>query len=118
MEKEKIILFETFELDISHNTNTVWLNTKQMANIFNTSRRNIKKCIKAIYKEKELSKETTTKKYFEVQIEGNNYTRHDGKFYSLDVILSVGYRVKSENGIKFRKWANKIIKDYLFNTKQ
>lgn len=92
---------------------TVWLSQQQMALLFNSSRTNIIEHINNIYSEKELDKVSTCQNFRQVQKEGKRNIARNIPFYNLDMIISVGYRVKSKNGIVFRKWANKIIKDYL-----
>ena len=92
---------------------TVWLSQQQMALLFNSSRTNIIEHINNIYSEEELDKVSTCQNFRQVQKEGKRNIARNIPFYNLDMIISVGYRVKSKNGIVFRKWANKIIKDYL-----
>jgi len=113
--KNEIILFENQDvrLDVNIKDDTVWLTTNQMSQLFNTTKRNVEMHIKNIYVEKELEEDSTWKDFFEVQKEGNREVKRYKKLYNLDVIISVGYRVKSKNGIIFRKWANKILKEYL-----
>lgn len=84
-----------------------------MALLFNSSRTNIIEHINNIYSEEELDKVSTCQNFRQVQKEGKRNIARNIPFYNLDMIISVGYRVKSKNGIVFRKWANKIIKDYL-----
>ena len=88
---------------------TVWLNMHQMAKLFNKEESNIRRHIINIFNEHELEREGNVQK-----IHVNN-VKKPVPFYSLDVIISVGYRVKSKNGVLFRKWANKILKDYMIN---
>ena len=90
---------------------TVWLNTEQMAELFDRDYKTIRKHINNALKE-ELDSSTVAK-FATVQKEGTREVTRNIEYYNLDVIISVGYRVKSQNGIIFRKWANKIIKDYL-----
>lgn len=91
----------------------MWLSQQQMALLFNSSRTNIIEHINNIYSEEELDKVSTCQNFRQVQKEGKRNIARNIPFYNLDMIISVGYRVKSKNGIVFRKWANKIIKDYL-----
>ncbi len=115
--KNEIVLFENqnIKLEVNMKDETVWLNTEQMAKLFDRDYKTIRKHINNALKE-ELDKDmvvakfATTTKHGAVQ--GKTQT-HMVDYYNLDVIISVGYRVKSQNGIVFRKWANKIIKDYL-----
>ena len=113
--KNNIIIFENQEikLDVNIKDDTVWLTSEQMTELFNTTKRNIEMHIKNIYDEDELDENSTLKNFFQVQLEGNREVKRNKKMYNLDVIISVGYRVKSKNGIIFRRWANKVLKDYL-----
>ena len=93
---------------------TVWLTQAQMAELFQTTPQNITIHIRSIYyKEHELEKLSTCKDYLQVRIEGKRKIQRVQKFYNLDVIISVGYRVKSIRGTQFRQWANKVLKEYL-----
>lgn len=113
--KNEIILFENegLKLEVNMQDETVWLTVEQMTKLFKTTRRNIEMHIKNIYEEKELEEKSTWKNFFQVQKEGTREVTRNRKMYNLDVIISVGYRVKSQNGIKFRQWANKILKDHM-----
>ena len=92
---------------------TVWLTQAQMAKLFETTPQNITLHIKNVYAEQELDADSTCKDFLQVREEGNRKIKRMQKFYNLDVIISVGYRVKSKRGTQFRIWANKILKDYL-----
>lgn len=92
---------------------TVWLTQKQMAELFDRETHTVIEHIKNIYSEKELAKRATTRKFRVVQIEGKRQVERNLEHFNLDVIISVGYRVKSKRGTEFRKWANKVLKDYL-----
>ena len=111
--KNEIILFENqnIKLEVNMKDETVWLNTEQMAELFDRDYKTIRKHINNALKE-ELDNSTVAK-FATVQKEGIREVTRNIEYYNLDVIISVGYRVKSQNGIIFRKWANKIIKDYL-----
>ena len=113
--KNEIVLFENqnVKLEVNMKDETVWLSQQQMALLFNSSRTNIIEHINNIYSEEELDKVSTCQNFRQVQKEGKRNIARNIPFYNLDMIISVGYRVKSKNGIVFRKWANKIIKDYL-----
>ena len=113
--KNEIVLFENqdVKLEVNMKDETVWLSQQQMALLFNSSRTNIIEHINNIYSEGELDKVSTCQNFRQVQKEGKRNIARNIPFYNLDMIISVGYRVKSKNGIVFRKWANKIIKDYL-----
>ena len=107
--KNEIILFknQNVKLEVNIKDETVWLNIKQMAELFGRDESNIRKHIKNIFKEQELI-ETNNGQILPV-----DGVKQKVPFYNLDVIISVGYRVKSQNGVIFRKWANKVLKDYL-----
>jgi prophage maintenance system killer protein len=92
---------------------TVWLTQKQMSELFNKDIRTINEHIRNLYLEKELSSASTIRNFRIVRQEGNRRVSRDIEHYSLDVIISVGYRVKSKGGTQFRIWANKVLKDYL-----
>ena len=104
---------ETLALDVRVENESVWLTQAQMAELFQATKQNISLHIRKIYKEGELREETTVKEYLTVQMEGNRRVQRRILFYNLDVIISVGYRVKSLRGTQFRQWANKVLKDYL-----
>lgn len=101
------------QLDVQLADETVWLTQKQMAWLFDTKPQNITIHIGNIYKEEELEQDATCKDFLQVQTEGGRTVRRMAKFYILDVIISVGYRVKSRRGTQFRQWANRILKEYL-----
>ncbi len=110
--KNEIIIFENqnVKLEVNMKDETVWLTQAQMAELFGKDRRTITRHIQNIYEDGELEQNQVCS-FFE-------HTANDGKiyntqYYNLDMIISVGYRVKSQNGITFRRWANKILKDYL-----
>ena len=108
--KNEIIIFEdqTVKLEVNMNDESVWLSQDQMATLFEKSKSTINEHIKNIYKEEELNELDTMTKF------GNSeFANKPTNYYNLDLIISVGYRVKSKNGIIFRKWANKILKDYM-----
>ena len=115
----EIILFENQEvkLEVNLKDETVWLNTEQMAQLFGRDYKTIRKHINNALKE-ELKNEVVVAKFENTTehgaIQGKTQT-HMVEYYNLDMIISVGYRVKSNNGVIFRKWANKILKEYLIN---
>lgn len=92
---------------------TVWLTQAQMAELFNTTPQNITLHIKNIYSEGELLPEATCKDFLQVRTEGNRNIQRNQKFYNLDVIIAIGFRVRSPRGTQFRKWANTTLKEYL-----
>ena len=116
--KNEIILFENqnVKLEVNMKDETVWLSLEQMAKLFDRDRTVIKRHINNIFKEKELNEKGVCAKFAHTTIHGaitNKTQTREIDYYNLDMIISVGYRVKSKNGIIFRKWANKILKDYL-----
>ena len=92
---------------------TVWLTQQQMAELFQTTKNNVTLHIGNVYKEHELVAESTSKESLLVRMEGKRQVTRQRKLYNLDVIISVGYRVKSQRGTQFRQWANRVIKEYL-----
>jgi len=116
-ENNEIIIYttpdgkETFEVNLKKDT--VWLSQKQMAELFEKDIRTINEHIGNIYKEKELIKSSTIRKFRIVQKEGNRLVERIRSGYNLDVIISVGYRVKSQRGTQFRIWATHILKEHL-----
>lgn len=116
-EDQKIVIYQTedgqTQIDVRLENETVWLTQAQMAELFEKTPQNITMHIGNAYKEGELEKESTCKEYLQVQQEGKRKVTRKVKFYDLDVIISVGYRVHSKRGTAFRIWARQIIKDYL-----
>lgn len=104
---------EVTRLEVRVNEDTVWLTQAQMALLFQTTPQNITIHIRNVYKEGELEESPTCKEYLQVQSEGTRIVRRIQKVYNLDVIISVGYRVKSIRCTQFRQWANKVLKEYL-----
>ena len=108
---DKIVIYRTEDgqtaIDVKLEQDTVWLSANQMSTLFDRDEKTIRKHINNVFAENELERENNT-----------HFLRVDGvkqpvAFYSLDVIISVGYRVKSQRGTQFRIWANKVLKDYL-----
>ena len=115
MAKEnEIVLFETEDakvrLTVPIQEDTVWLTQAQMTELFDTSKQNVSLHINNCFKEGELDKDSVVKDFLTTASDGKKYKT---KYYNLDVIISVGYRVKSQRGIEFRRWANKVLKDYI-----
>lgn len=110
-----IIIYQTedgeIRLDVKMDKETVWLTQAQMSDLFQKDRTVIGRHINNIYKEGELEKHITCAKFAHMGSEGDQ--KYETTLYNLDVIISVGYRVKSKRGTQFRIWANKILKDYL-----
>ena len=114
--KGKIVIYKSKEgprLEVRLEEETVWLTQKQMALLFDKGVPTINEHIKNIYKEGELEEKSTIRKFRIVQKEGRRMVERDVDFYNLDVIISVGYRVKSLRGTQFRIWATKTLKNHL-----
>ncbi len=113
----EIILYQSNELsshiEVRLADDTVWLNQAQMATLFNQTKQNISLHINNCFKEGELDKSSTVKDSLTVQKEGSRSVQRKIEFYNLDVIISVGYRVKSKQGTLFRIWATNVLRDYL-----
>ncbi len=117
MNQDEIIIYQdnndtSFQLEVRIEDETVWLTQAQMAELFQTTRNNITLHISNIFKEKELIVDSVSKESLLTAADGKKYNT---KIYNLDVIISVGYRVKSIRGTQFRIWANNVIKSYLLN---
>lgn len=116
MSKE-VVIFKNGELElevtVSENRENVWLSQDQMATLFDVDRSRVTRHIKNIYDDNELDENSTCAENALVQTEGKRKVKRTIKIYNLDMILAVGYRVKSPNGIIFRKWATSILKDYM-----
>jgi len=104
---------ETIRLEVRMDNETVWLTQAQMAELFQTDRTSIVRHVNNIYKTGELEQESTCAKIAQVQIEGKRTIKRMILYFNLDMIISVGYRVNSKRGVKFRQWANSVLKDYL-----
>jgi len=117
MEQNQIVIYQTedgqTQIDVRLENDTVWLTQAQMAELFERTPQNITTHLRNAYREGELDKESTCKEYLQVQTEGKRKVKRSLKYYDLDVIISVGYRVKSKRGTAFRIWARKILKEYL-----
>ena len=112
--KDEIVLYkpnEQFQLEVQLKDETVWLNVNQTALLFDRDRTVISRHIRNIYKEGELDENITCAKFAHMGMDADQV--YETTYYNLDVIISVGYRVKSKRGVEFRQWANKILKDYL-----
>lgn len=103
------------ELKISMDNETVWLNQKQLGELFSVESHSVTYHIKNIYKQKELQKNSTTRKIRVVQKEGSRKVEREVDHYNLDMIISIGYRVNSITATKFRQWATSILKNYIQN---
>ena len=111
MKKNEIVLFETedneVKLEVPVNGETVWLSANQMAALFDRDEKTIRKHINNVFSENEVTKDNNTQK---MRVEG---VKQLVPYYTLDVIISVGYRVKSKRGVEFRKWANSVLRQYI-----
>ena len=101
------------EIKVKFEEDTVWLNLKQLTELFQRDKSVISRHINNIFREGELDEKSTVAKYATLQIEGKREVIREIEFYNLDAIISVGYRVNSKQGVKFRIWASKILKEYL-----
>jgi len=115
--KNELMLYQSDTLnesiEVKIEDDTVWLSQQQMSSLFKQTKQNISLHINNCFKESELDKDSTVKESLTVQNEGGRKVSRKIEFYNLDVIISVGYRVKSIQGTHFRIWANRILKDYL-----
>lgn len=117
MNNSEIQIFTTkdgkTEIEVQLDNETVWLNQYQLESLFETDRTSVNRHISNIYKTEELEEKSTCAKIAQVQKEGDREIKRKIKYYNLDVIIAVGYRVNSKRGTEFRIWANKILKDFL-----
>ena len=116
-ENNPIIIYQTEDgqtrVDVRMENDTVWLTQAQMAELFQTDRTSIVRHINNIYKVEELDRESTCAKIAQVQVEGSRTVSRQIPYFNLDMIISVGYRVNAKRGVQFRRWANKVLKEYL-----
>ena len=116
VEKNEIVVYqpnETIRLDVRLENETVWLTQSQMGLLFGCTTRNVRLHLENIYSCGELTQEATRKDFFLVRQEGARQVKRNVTCYNLDAIISVGYRVNSVLGVKFRQWATKVLKEYL-----
>ena len=117
MEKSEIRIYKTqngnTSIEVKLDKETVWLNQYQLETLFQTDRTSINRHIRNIYKTKELDENRTCAIFAQVQKEGKRTVKRTIKYYNLDVIIAVGYRVNSKQGTEFRIWANKLLREYL-----
>ena len=115
-EKNNIVIYQSDDgktkIDVKLENETVWLSQQQMAEVFTTSRTNIIEYINNIYEE-ELDRNLTCQNFRQVQKEGNRKVERKVKYYNLDMIISLGYRIKSKVATNFRKWAIERLKEYM-----
>ena len=116
MENE-IIIYQTQDgktkIDVKLEDETVWLSQQQMADLYDTTKQNISLHIKNIFDEEELIENSTVKEFLTVQKEGNRNVERKVKYYNLDMIISLGYRIKSKVATNFRRWATERLKEYM-----
>ena len=112
-----IIIYQTDDgltkVDVRVENETVWLSQQQMAELFDTTKQNISLHIKKIFEEEELYENSTVKEFLTVQNEGNRKVERKVKYYNLDMIISLGYRIKSKIATNFRRWATERLKEYM-----
>ena len=113
----QIVIYQTdddqTQIDVRLENETIWLTQAQMAELFQTDRTSIVRHINKIYADDELNRDSTCAKIAQVQKEGQRTVRRSIPYFNLDMIISVGYRVNSKRGVKFRQWANRVLKQYL-----
>ncbi len=112
-----IVIYQTdngmTKIDVKLEDETVWLSQQQMADLYDTTKQNISLHIKNIFDEEELDINSTVKEFLTVQKEGNRKVERKVKYYNLDMILSLGYRIKSKVATNFRRWATERLKEYM-----
>ena len=112
----EIVLYhpdESIRLEVRLEEETVWLSLNQMSKLFDRDKSVISRHITNIYKEEELFPDSTVANFATVQTEGGRIIERNVEYYNLEVIISVGYRVKSQRGTQFRQWSNRVLKEYL-----
>ena len=114
---DNIVVYNSgeIELKVSLDNDTIWLTQKQIAELFDKDVRTINDHIKKIYKDEELYEDPTIRKFRIVQKEGSREVSRDVNHYNLDVVISVGYKVNSKKATKFRQWATRVLKEYIYN---
>lgn len=117
MGNSNIVMYTTEDgltkIEVTFENDTVWLSLEQMAELFQRDKSTVSRHIKNIFSEGELKQEATVAKFATVQMEGNRQVTRDIEYYNLDVIIPVGYRVKSLRGTQFRIWASSVLKEYM-----
>ena len=116
-EKNNIVIYQLEDgktkIDVKLEDETVWLSQQQMADLYDTTKQNISLHIKNIFDEEELIENSTVKEFLTVQKEGNRKVERKVKYYNLDMIISLGYRIKSKVATNFRRWATERLKEYM-----
>ena len=117
MTQNNIVIYQSEDgkvhLDVKYNEETMWLTQQQLCELYQTSKSNVSEHIKHIFEDNELSKDSTVRKFRTVQIEGSRSVERDVEHYNLDMILSLGYRVRSVTATRFRQWATERLKEYI-----
>ena len=115
--KSELIMYTTNDgltkVDVTFDKDTVWLSLDQMAALFQRDKSTISRHIRNIFEEGELTRSATVANFATVQMEGARQVERQIEYFNLDVIISVGYRVKSQRGVQFRIWATQVLKEYL-----
>lgn len=115
--KSEIVIFKTSDekisIDVRFEGETVWLMQAQLVDLYGSSKANVSEHIKHIFEEGELTKEATVRKFRTVQTEGNRSVEREVEYYNLDMIISLGYRIKSKIATQFRQWATKRLNEYI-----
>ena len=116
-EQGNIIIYQSedgiIRLDVRLEDNTVWLTQHQMADLFGSSRTNVVEHIKHVYEDEELNEKATCRKFRQVRQEGNREVTREVSYYNLDMIISVGYRIRSIIATRFRQWATERLHEYI-----
>lgn len=117
MDDNQIVIYQTEDgltkIEVKLENDSVWLSQQQMADLYQTSRTNVVEHIKHIYEEQELDIDSTCRNFRQVRLEGSRQVERDIPFYNLDMIISLGYRVKSRIATNFRRWATERLKEYM-----
>ena len=115
--KGEIVIYKTHDGQVSFEAKlvdeTIWLTQDMIVKLFESSKANVSEHIKNIFDDEELDKNSTVRKFRTVRNEGKRQVSRDLEYYNLDMILSVGYRIKSKTATQFRKWATKVLKDFM-----
>lgn len=115
--KNNIIIYVSkdgsIKVDVNIENDNIWMSQDVMANLYDTTKQNISYHLNNIFKEGELSKNSTVKNFFTVQNEGNRKVKRSIEHYNLDAIIAVGYRINSKKATEFRIWATKVLKEYM-----
>ena len=117
MKENKVIIYTTNDgktkIDVKLEEETLWLTQAQMCELYQTSKSNVSEHIKHIFEEEELTKEATVRKFRIVQMEGSRNVERDVEHYNLDMIIALGYRIRSIIATRFRQWATERLKEYI-----